>query len=75
MTVLVATTQAYIAPNERQSRTIDVGTGTILVHAGASASSSAIADAGNVKFSPDAPTLSGFARAARSPTRRPTTTP
>ena len=56
VTVLVATTQAYIAPSSG-STSIDVGTGTILVHAGSSAGSSAIADAGNVKFSPDAPTL------------------
>ena len=57
VTVLVATTQAYLAPNGGSAQ-INVGTGTILVHAGASASSAAIADAGNVKFSPDAPTLS-----------------
>ena len=60
VTVLVATTQAYIAPTSG-STSVDVGTGTILVHAGASASSSAIADAGNVKFSPDAPTLTASA--------------
>ena len=57
VTVLVATTQAYLAPHSGSAQ-INVGTGTILVHAGASASSAAIADAGNVKFSPDAPTLS-----------------
>ena len=64
MTVLVATTQAYLAPNTGSAQ-INVGTGTILVHAGASASSSAIADAGNVKFSPDAPTLSASPGGAR----------
>ncbi|HEY4412851.1 MAG TPA: hypothetical protein VGN06_07620, partial [Gaiellaceae bacterium] len=62
VTVLVATTHAYIAPNDTASpHTLDISTGTVLMHAGVSATTSAIADAGNVKFSPDAPTFSGAA--------------
>ncbi|HTZ05978.1 MAG TPA: carbohydrate-binding protein, partial [Gaiellaceae bacterium] len=60
VTVLVATTNAYIAPDDQSSNhTLDIGTGAVVVHAGASTSSSAIANAGNVKFSPDAPTFTG----------------
>ena len=60
VTVLVATTAAYIAPADQIStHTIDVGIGAITVHAGSTTNSSAIANAGNVKFSPDAPTFTG----------------
>ena len=63
VTVLDATTNAYIDPNGDTSadHTIDVGTGTIKVHAGATVSGSATADAGNVNFSPGAPTLTATA--------------
>ena len=60
VTVLVATTKAYIDPSSGSTQ-VDVGTGAIVVRAGSSASSSAIADAGNVKYSPDAPTLTASA--------------
>ncbi|MES1247222.1 MAG: hypothetical protein ABUS54_06080, partial [Actinomycetota bacterium] len=59
VTVLVATTHAYIAPNDAATpHTFDVGTGALKVHAGVTGNASAEADAGNVKFSPDAPTVS-----------------
>ena len=58
VTVLVATTHAYIAPIDATTvHAINVGTGTVKVHAGAKNAASATADAGNVKFSPDAPIL------------------
>ena len=58
VTVLVATTQAYISPTDASAvHTIDVGTGALKIHAGAKNTASATADAGNVKFAPDAPTL------------------
>ena len=58
VTVLTATTQAYISPNDTLStHTISTSGGTDTIHAGAKNNVSATADAGNVKFSPDAPTL------------------
>ncbi|HEX9505505.1 MAG TPA: hypothetical protein VGA62_05820, partial [Acidimicrobiia bacterium] len=58
VTVDVATTKAFIAPTDQISvHTVNVGTGKVTVHAGASNVTSAIADAGNVKFSPDTPTF------------------
>ncbi|MGH2999555.1 MAG: beta strand repeat-containing protein, partial [Gaiellaceae bacterium] len=58
VTVLVATTQAYISPADQSAdHTVDVSTGAVKVHAGATVSGSATADGGNVKFSPDAPTV------------------
>ena len=59
VTVLDATTKGYIDPNGdgTNDHTVDVGTGAVVVHAGATVSGSALADAGNVKFTPDAPTL------------------
>src|SRR5712691_8050403 len=64
VTVLVETTKAYIAPADQSSlHNINVGSGTEKVHAGATNSTSAIADAGNVKFSPDAPTFTGASSA------------
>src|SRR5205823_5875701 len=60
VTVRVETTKAYIAPKDASSvHTIDTGTGKQTIHAGEHNSTSAIADAGNVKFSPDAPTFAG----------------
>ncbi len=54
----VATTKAYIAPNDSTSQhTINSGTGAVKVQAGSKNASSAIADAGNIKFTPDAPTI------------------
>ena len=56
--VLIATTQAYISPADGSSaHTIDTTGGTQKIHAGAKNVATATADAGNVKFSPDAPTL------------------
>ena len=62
VTVLVATTQAYIAPTDASSaHAITTTGGTQTLHAGAKNSATADADAGNVKFAPDAPTFSGAA--------------
>ena len=56
--VLIATTQAYISPADASSaHIIDTTGGVQTVHAGAKNVASATADAGNVKFSPDPPTL------------------
>ncbi|HEX5588659.1 MAG TPA: hypothetical protein VFX65_00020, partial [Candidatus Limnocylindrales bacterium] len=56
--VFFATTQAYIAPADGSAaRTIAVAGGSVKVHAGAKHVVTATADAGNVKFSPDAPKL------------------
>ena len=55
VTVLVATTKAYIASSGGGSTTISTSGGTQLVHAGATNNATSTADAGNVKFSPDAP--------------------
>ena len=56
--VLIATTQAYISPADGSSaHTIDTIGGTQKIHAGAKNVATATADAGNVKFSPDPPTL------------------
>ncbi|MFL6035275.1 MAG: beta strand repeat-containing protein, partial [Gaiellaceae bacterium] len=62
VTVLVATTQAYIAPTDASSpHAITTTGGTQTLHAGAKNSATADADAGNVKFAPDAPTFTGAA--------------
>ena len=58
VTVLVATTKAYVASADGTPTTISTVDGTDLVHAGSTNSATATADAGNVKFSPDALTLS-----------------
>ena len=59
VTVLVATTKAYISPTDAGSmHTISTAGGTQTIHAGTRNAVSAIADAGDVKLSPDAPTLS-----------------
>ncbi|HEV8463176.1 MAG TPA: hypothetical protein VGQ38_20990, partial [Gaiellaceae bacterium] len=56
--VIVATTKAYISPADGASvHTIDTTGGTQKLHAGSKNVSTATADGGNVKFSPDAPTL------------------
>ena len=52
VTVLVATTQAYISPSNAKPIALSTGAGAQTIHAGASNKTSAIADAGNVKFSP-----------------------
>ncbi len=57
MTVDVATTKAFIAPNGGGAHSVNVGTGNVKVHAGAANNTSAIADAGNVTFAPDTPTF------------------
>ena len=57
VTVLVATTKAYIASADGTATMISTTGGTDLIHAGATNSATATADAGNVKFSPDAPSL------------------
>jgi hypothetical protein len=55
VTVLVETTKAYIAP---ASGAVSINTsGSDKIHAGATNNTSAIADAGNVQFTPDAPTF------------------
>ncbi|HEY8729131.1 MAG TPA: hypothetical protein VIL94_06075, partial [Acidothermaceae bacterium] len=60
VTVVVETTKAYIAPNDQGSiHTINLTSGTAKVHAGSKNTTSAEADAGNVKFSPEAPTFTG----------------
>ena len=64
VTVLVATTQAYIASASGSAVTISTSGGTQTIQASAANNAAATADAGNVKFSPDAPkgivsTLSG----------------
>ncbi|MHB1244386.1 MAG: beta strand repeat-containing protein, partial [Gaiellaceae bacterium] len=61
VTILVASTQAYISPSNANAISIGTGAGAQTIHAGASNKTSAIADAGNVKFSPDAPTLTASA--------------
>ena len=58
VTVLVATTKAFVASADGTPTTISTADGTDLVHAGSTNSATSTADAGNVKFSPDAPTLS-----------------
>ena len=58
MIVLVATTEAYVAPTDNAVHTIVLGGGTQTVHAGSRNQMSAVADAGNVKFAPGAPTFS-----------------
>jgi len=64
VTVDVATTKAYIAPGDQLAvHAINLGSGTAKVHAGAANNTSAIADAGNVKFTPDAPTFADLATA------------
>src|SRR5581483_10514869 len=61
--VLISTTQAYIAPayispaDALLTRTIATSGGNDTIHAGSKNNASTVADAGNVKFSPDAPTL------------------
>ncbi len=60
VTVLVATTEAYIASNDGTAITISTVGGTQTIHAGATNNVSATANAGNVKFSPDAPTSTIF---------------
>ena len=60
--VLVAETTAYIAPTDASTpHAITTTGGTQTVHAGAKNSASATANAGNVKFSPDAPTFTDAA--------------
>ena len=56
VTVVIATTQAYISSVRVGGITIDATGGTQKIHAGARNAGSATADGGNVKFSPDAPT-------------------
>ncbi|HEY3921306.1 MAG TPA: carbohydrate-binding protein, partial [Gaiellaceae bacterium] len=60
VTVLVATTQAYIASSNGSAITISTAGGTQTIHAGAANNVSATANAGNVKFSPDAPASTVF---------------
>ena len=55
VTVLVATTQAYIASASGSAVTISTSGGTQTIQASAANNAAATADAGNVKFSPDAP--------------------
>src|ERR1700674_4142567 len=69
VTVLVEKTKAHIAP---RSRAVSINTsGSEKIHAGATNNTSAIADAGNVQFTPDAPTFTadstvrGFLNGAR----------
>ena len=57
VTVLVATTKAYVASLDGTPTTISTADGTDLVHAGSTNTATSTADAGNVKFSPDTPTL------------------
>ena len=55
--VLISTTQAWIAPSDAASpHAIMTSGGTDMIRAKSTNAASAIADAGNVKFSPDAPT-------------------
>ncbi|HET7465666.1 MAG TPA: hypothetical protein VFL29_03300, partial [Candidatus Dormibacteraeota bacterium] len=57
VTVDVATTKAYIGPSGGTGDSISLSGGAVKIHAGAANNVSATADAGNVKFAPDAPTL------------------
>src|SRR6185437_13700125 len=56
--VLVSTTQAYIAPSDPSTiHNIKTAGADDVVHAGSKNVATATGDAGNVKFSPDAPTF------------------
>jgi len=59
--VLISTTKAYIAPAGTSTITIATAGGTDKIHAGSRNQASAIADAGNIKFAPDEPTLTAAA--------------
>ena len=61
VTVVIATTQAYISSIRPGGITIDATGGTQKIHAGAKNAASTTADGGNVKFSPDAPTATPLA--------------
>ena len=62
VTVLVSTTQAYISPTDGSTaHLISTAGGTDKIQSHSKNNASATADAGNVKFSPDAPTFTGAA--------------
>ncbi len=60
--VLVSTTHAYVSPTDASSvHLISTAGGDDKIHAGSKQSAAVNADAGNVKFSPDAPTFAAAA--------------